>query len=59
MKTLFIVGAGASEEAGLPVGGELKNQIAGLLNFDHDAFSRVVKGDSTVWGAIREHCGGG
>jgi len=55
MKTLFIVGAGASAEADLPVGSGLKEEIARLLDFGLTAF-HLVKGDSTVWGAIGEHC---
>jgi len=36
-KTLFVVGAGASQEAGLPTGTELKSIIAEKLDitFDH------------------------
>lgn len=39
MKTVFIVGAGASQEAGLPTGCELKDSIARVLNIPFDAFS--------------------
>ncbi len=39
MKTVFIVGAGASQEAGLPTGCELKKSIACALNIPFDAFS--------------------
>jgi hypothetical protein len=31
MKTVFVIGAGASKEANLPTGSELKVQIANLL----------------------------
>ena len=31
-KTVFVFGAGASKEAGLPTGEELKSKIADLLN---------------------------
>lgn len=43
-KTLFIVGAGASKEAGLPIGNELADIISKLLHFEFD-FGRVTKGD--------------
>jgi NAD-dependent SIR2 family protein deacetylase len=39
-KTLFVVGAGASSEAGLPTGYELKNKIAELLNFHFEHFEQ-------------------
>ncbi len=31
-KTVYVLGAGASAEAGLPTGAELKNKIATLLS---------------------------
>ena len=36
MKTVFIIGAGASTEVGLPVGDELKHKIAELLDIEID-----------------------
>lgn len=38
MKTVFIVGAGASQEAKLPIGSELKVSIARVLNIPFDGF---------------------
>lgn len=39
MKTVFIVGAGGSAEAKLPIGSELKVQIARVLNIRDDTFT--------------------
>ncbi|MCD4813844.1 hypothetical protein K8S19_09170 [bacterium] len=64
MKTVFIIGAGASAEVGLPVGNLLKLQIAGLLNIEYDHVQ--TKGDrkigealenkfASVQGALQKH----
>lgn len=53
-KTLFVVGAGASAEAGLPVGDKLKNIIADLLNIQLE-FNRQISGDAAIVRALREH----
>jgi hypothetical protein len=37
--TLLVVGAGASAEAGLPLGTELVEQIAGLVKFERDSLT--------------------
>lgn len=37
-KTVFVVGAGASAEVGLPIGDKLKREIAGMLRFARDGF---------------------
>lgn len=47
-KTLYIVGAGASSEAGLPTGHELKEKIANLLGFERD----LKSGDSCILEAL-------
>lgn len=47
-KTVFILGAGASFEFGLPIGEQLKEHIAKLLDFDRDGFN----GDDYVSRAI-------
>ena len=46
-KTLFIVGAGASKEASLPTGVELKSQIASLLDITQ------TSGDQEIAAALR------
>ena len=51
-KTLFIVGAGASNEAGLPTGVELKSQIASLLNMQFQQFTQT-SGDLEIAEALR------
>lgn len=47
-KTVFIVGAGASHEAGLPVGSTLTTNIASLLNFHYDGF-QLKRGDEQIY----------
>lgn len=62
-KTVFIVGAGASCEAGLPSGDALKEQIARLLDIRFDDWGSTLKsGDHQIVHALREavrHEGGG
>jgi hypothetical protein len=41
-KTVFVIGAGASKEAGLPTGEELKKSISTLFN----VFSKGISADS-------------
>src|SRR5687767_9871911 len=49
-KTVFVVGAGASKEVGLPIGSELKKTIADKLSFSFDDFGRDLKrGDLAVF----------
>ncbi len=43
-KTLFVVGAGASKEVNIPIGTELAEEIANLLYFEFDHFSKLQKG---------------
>jgi hypothetical protein len=45
--TVFIVGAGASKEVGLPIGQELTTKIASLLNM-HVEFESVKSGDPQI-----------
>src|SRR6266853_1701782 len=53
-KTVFIVGAGASSEAGLPVGSELKGIIARKLDLRFEHFSSPIgSGDLTIFEALR------
>ena len=51
-RTLFIIGAGASKEVGLPTGDELKDQIAERLNIDPDA---PAGGDSEIRRALEAY----
>lgn len=41
----IVVGAGASKEFGLPLGSELKDEIANLLNIEEDELGRCASGD--------------
>ncbi|NTV47777.1 MAG: hypothetical protein HGB11_14950, partial [Chlorobiales bacterium] len=41
-KTVFIIGAGASAEAGLPTGKELRDKIAGLLDMDQPTGDDII-----------------
>ena len=48
-QTVFVIGAGASKEVGLPTGDELKNLISKSLDIDTDAFDRkATSGDSLI-----------
>lgn len=53
-RTLFVVGAGASCEAGLPSGESLKDKIASALNLRFDEWgSNLQVGDHQVLGALQ------
>ncbi|MGR9420324.1 hypothetical protein [Rhizobium leguminosarum] len=52
-KTVFIVGAGASKEVGLPVGDELKTAITGKLNIRFDDGFSQNSGDKKIVEALR------
>ena len=52
-ETVFIVGAGASAEAGLPIGTGLTSKIASLLDL-HVELGRVIRGDETVYNTLRQ-----
>jgi len=56
-KTTFIIGAGASNEVGLPTGLDLKRIVADKLNitFDISHGYSLVTGDHAVESAIRAH----
>lgn len=56
-RTTFVVGAGASKEADLPVGEELANTIASLLHFEFE-FGQRTKGDETFFRAMVHHTKG-
>ena len=51
-KTVLIIGAGASKEAGLPVGSELKKEIAKALDIRFKDLSRMVSGDNNIYEAF-------
>jgi hypothetical protein len=53
-RTLFIVGAGASKEARLPIGTELADAISRLLYFEFD-FGRLTRGDHCFLDSLRRH----
>ncbi len=52
-KTAFIIGAGASKEAGLPIGSELKNSIAAALDIRFARFNQLVSGNDQIFEALR------
>lgn len=52
MKTVYVLGAGASKEAGLPIGAELKSEIAGLLAFVRTS-GRTTNGDNNIYEALK------
>ncbi len=52
--TIIVVGAGASKEANLPTGHELKQKIASVLDIRFDGMSRKISGDPVVYEALRE-----
>ena len=55
-KTLLVVGAGASREAGLPIGEELAAKICSLLFFEFE-FGRLKKGSEEMLQNLRLVCG--
>ncbi len=52
--TVFIVGAGASSEVGLPVGSELATRISDLMRFEIE-FGQMTKGDDEIFAAWAGH----
>jgi len=53
-KTLFVIGAGASNEVKLPVGADLKKLISNALDIRFDDFgSRRISGDQLICDAFR------
>jgi len=50
-KTVLVLGAGASQEVGLPVGSELKKQIGALVNITYD-WTDLRSGSSDVVDAL-------
>lgn len=55
-KIVFVLGAGASEEVGLPVGTSLKKKIARKLNIMIDRFgNQLDSGDQKILQALSQH----
>ena len=54
-KTLYIVGAGASSEANLPTGYELKEKIASLLDIRFDRRYTQLSGDRCICEALEKY----
>lgn len=57
-KTVFIVGAGASKEGGLPTGVELKKTIADKLNFTYPRGGingDWIGGDTTIEASLKSY----
>ena len=50
-KTLFVVGAGASKEVGLPIGSELKSSVVRVLTLRQDPRGRET-GDEIILRAL-------
>lgn len=51
--TVFVIGAGASKEANLPTGYELKSKISELLDIKFERFSQQKSGDYKILEALR------
>ncbi len=52
MNTVFVIGAGASKEANLPTGDDLKNKISHLLNIHYSVPSKLKSGDNLIFQAL-------
>jgi hypothetical protein len=52
-KTVLVLGAGASKEAGIPLGGEITGQIASACDFVFEFGDRRTRGDGILLDAIR------
>jgi hypothetical protein len=51
MRTVFVIGAGANAEIGMPVGDELKTRIASVLKFT-ETERGALSGDDIICGAL-------
>jgi hypothetical protein len=54
-KTVFVLGAGASSEAGLPTGAGLIPILRNKLNFKHEMGVRQIGGDPSLFEALRRN----
>ena len=52
-KTVFVIGAGASEEADLPIGKTLTDSIAALVDFKVEHFETLTRGDQQLYNVIK------
>lgn len=52
LKTVFIIGAGASKEVNLPIGSELKQLIATALNIQYTRGNSRISGDRVIAEAL-------
>lgn len=53
-KTIYVIGAGASNEAGLPTGNELKSIISSLLDIQFD-WDKQKSGDRQITEALKHY----
>ncbi len=53
--SVFIIGAGASKEAKLPTGEELKSEISKLLDIKFELSNRLKSGDHLITSALRTY----
>lgn len=54
MNTVYVIGAGASKEVGLPLGYQLKSEISSLLDFGFD-LNQLIKGDHTIYHSLNQY----
>ena len=54
-RSVFVIGAGASNEVGLPLGSDLKNTIAKMVNFRYDDTGITTGGDKTIVDAVLQN----
>lgn len=54
-ETVIVLGAGASKEAQMPLGGELTGEIAQVVDLKYKDFDRRVSGDEQVESALKRH----
>lgn len=54
-KTVFVLGAGASEEVGLPIGKDLKNIIAEKIDIKFQPYGGQISGDYQIMHALWQH----
>ncbi len=52
-RTLFIIGAGASAEVGMPLGVQLARNVSDALTFKFDDFGRLKAGDYDLYQCLR------
>ena len=58
-RTVFVVGAGASAEFGLPLGSAVASEIRSKLYFGRDETGRLSRhhGDPELWRVVQNHAG--